>query len=299
MKKVISLLKDPKILFKILVKKGYLRWIPDEPYLKLAYFIKLNKKLNLKTPSSFNEKIQWLKLNDRKAEYTNLVDKFEVRNYIAKIIGEKHLIPLLGIYENFNDINFKELPNQFVLKSTHDSGGVVICKDKQKFNIEEASLIINKSLSKNYYDVWREWPYKDVKPRIICEMYMEETKGEEELKDYKFMCFNGQVRCSFVALNRQSATGLNIDFYDREWNLMPFERHYPTSGTKIRKPSKYNEMIKYAELLSGNIPFLRVDFYEVDGKLYFGELTFYPGSGFEEFTPEKYDYLLGNWIDLP
>ncbi|MGG1486479.1 ATP-grasp fold amidoligase family protein [Peribacillus castrilensis] len=273
-------------------------FIPDELYLRIQYKNFMGKNLNLKDPKSYNEKLQWLKINDRNPNYTSLVDKYEVRDYIEKTIGNEYLISLIGVYNTFDEIDFDVLPDKFVLKCTHDSGGLVICQDKSTFDKESARRKINKCLRRNYYYSHREWPYKNIKPRILCEKYMVDESGTE-LKDYKFMCFNGEVRCSFVALNRNSPNGLNLDFYDLDWNLMPFQRHYPNSGTKINRPKNYEKMICFAERLSKDIPFLRVDFYEVEGRLYFGELTFYPGSGFAEFTPESYDELLGSWINLP
>ena len=283
--------------FKILINSSS-KIIPDNIYLKLRYKYYTGKKLNLKNPQTFNEKLQWLKLYDRNPLYTKLVDKYEVRKYIADIIGEEYLIPLISIYNSIEEINWNSLPNKFVLKCTHGSGANIICSDKSKLDIEDAKIKLKKWMQRNWYWYGREWPYKNVKPRIICEKYMVDESGIE-LKDYKFMCFNGEVKCSFVCSNRNSPNGLNVDFYDMDWNLMPFERHYSNSGTKIPKPKNFEKMVGFAEKLSKNIPFVRVDFYETYGQLYFGELTFYPGSGFEEFTPEKYDYVLGSWLKLP
>lgn len=298
LKKIIKAFNNPKsaILYSLSSKKFGV--IPDDIYIRINYRLRLGKKIDLTNVRSFNEKLQWLKLYDRNPLYTQLVDKYEVRKYISKTIGEEYLIPLIGVWDKFEDIDFSKLPNQFVLKCNHDSGGLVICTDKTKLDIKAAREKINKSLKTNYYYSAREWPYKNVKPRIICEKYMVDESGVE-LKDYKFMCFNGEVKCSFVCLNRNSSSGLNVDFYDMDWNLMPFERHYPSSGTAIPKPKNFNKMVEFAEKLSNYIHFVRVDFYETNGKLYFGELTFYPGAGFEEFTPESYDYLLGSWIKLP
>lgn len=296
--KIIKAFKNPRLVILYMLDFNFFRIIPDEHYLKIKYKLHMKKKLDLNNPQTLNEKLQWLKLNDRNQLYTNIVDKYEVRKYITKTIGKDYLIPLIGVWNKFEDINFSKLPNQFVLKCTHDSGGLVICTDKNKLDIELARKKINKSLKRDFYYVGREWPYKNVKPRIICEKYMVD-ESEMELKDYKFMCFNGEAKCSFVCLNRNSPNGLNVDFYDMNWNSMPFERHYPNSGALIPKPKNFNKMVEFAEKLSKNIPFVRVDFYETNGKLYFGELTFYPGAGFEEFTPESYDYLLGSWINIP
>jgi hypothetical protein len=298
--KLIKFYKNPIRLLPYLLRKFQVfKLIPDDKYLKIKYRLLFGKELNLNNPKSFNEKLQWLKLNDRKLEYTQLVDKYEVRKYITDSIGNEFLIPLLGVYDNFEEIDFDKLPNQFVLKCTHDSGGVIICKDKSRFDIKSAKKKISKHMKRNYYFAHREWPYKNIKPRIICEKYMEDDSGNE-LKDYKLMCFNGKVKCTFVCLNRKSSAGLNINIYDIDWNIMPFQRPtHPNSGTNENKPQNYKKMIEFAEILSKDIPFLRVDFYEINGHLYFGELTFYPGSGFEEFKPNKYDELLGSWIQLP
>lgn len=269
----------------------------DDKYLKLLYKKFLGKDLNLENPKTFNEKLQWLKLHDRNPQYTNFVDKYEVRKYIKEKIGEEYLIPILGIYDKFEDIDFDNLPNQFVIKCTHDSGGIIICKDKNTFNKKEAKNKIKRLLKQNFYYLAREWPYKNVKPRIMIEKYMKED-GKEDLTDYKFMVFNGKVKCSFVCLNRTSKKGMNIDFYDREWKKMPFYRHYKNSNTILDKPKNYDLMIQISEKLAKGMPFVRVDLYEISGKIYFGELTLYPGAGLEEFNPEKWDEILGSWIKI-
>lgn len=287
-----------KILIKIWETPILQIIIPDRIALKVEYRLRFHRPLNLKNPITFNEKLQWLKLNDHSPRYTQLVDKLEVRNFVAGKIGEEYLIPLLGVYDKFDEIDFDKLPNEFVLKCTHDSGSVYVCDDKNKYDINAVNRKINKSLRRNYYYTGKEWPYRNVKPKIICEKYMVDESGSE-LKDYKFLCFNGIAKCMFVCLNRNSPNGLNVDFYDMDWNPMPFERHYPRSGTTISKPKCFDKMIKLAEKLSSDLPFVRVDFYETNEHIYFGELTLYPGSGLEEFTPESFDTLLGNWINLP
>lgn len=297
-KKIIKVLKNPKLYLLYSLNFKVFRIIPDNIYLRVKYRMHFNKKLNLKSTKTFNEKLQWLKIYDRNKLYTNLVDKYEVRRHIAKTIGEEYLIPLLGVYDAYNEIDFDTLPNQFVLKPNHTSGDVFICKDKSKIDFIKLKIQVNTWLKRRYYWVHREWPYKNVKPRIICEKYMEDDSGTE-LKDYKFLCFKGESKCLFICLNRNSSTGLNVDFYDMDWNPMPFERHYKRSSNIIAKPKYFDKMIEFSEKLSENIPFVRVDFYETNGQLYFGELTFFPGSGYEEFTPESYDYLLGSWIELP
>jgi hypothetical protein len=297
LKKVGKAIKNPKIILSRLLNTKLFWNYSDDKYLQIKFRLRMGKKLDLQNPITFNEKLQWLKLYDRNPSYTQMVDKYEVRKYISRLIGNDYLIPLLGVYDKFDEINFDELPSQFVLKCTHDSGGSVICTDKAKFDIKKAKKKINKFLKRNFYYQGREWCYKNVKPRIICEKYMVDESGTE-LKDYKFMCFNGKAKCLFVCLNRNLG-GLNVDFYDMNWNRMPFERHYPSSNKIIKKPINFNMMVAFAEKISKDMPFARIDFYEVNGRLYFGEITFYPGNGFEEFSPEVYDELLGDWISLP
>lgn len=291
-------LKSPRKLIRTLGDKKFFNWLPDKVYLKLVYWGETGRSLNLKNPKTFNEKLQWLKLNDRKQEYTKYVDKYEVRSYIKETIGEEYLIPLLGVYNSVDEIDWSYLPEKFVLKCTHGSGCNIICTDKKKLDIEKAKKKLSKWMKKNWYWFGREWVYKDIKPHIICEKYMVDESGTE-LKDYKFMCFFGKVKCIFACSRRNSEAGLNINIYDKDWNLIPVRRNNKNNGQEIVRPMNYEEMLRFAETLSKNIPFVRVDFYEANEQLYFGELTFYPGSGFEEFIPETYDFLLGEWISLP
>ena len=276
---------------------GIYNKMDDEEYLKMLYKFRVGKKLDLQNPKSFNEKIQWLKIYDRNPLYTKLVDKFEVKEYIKEKVGEEYLIPILGVYDKFEDIDFDKLPNKFVIKCTHDSGGLVIVKNKEKLNYRKAKKKINKSLKRNYYWNTREWPYKDIKPRIIIEKYMEDEKCHE-LVDYKAMCFNGKVKMFFTCTERFSKDGLKVTFFDMDWNKMPFERKYKSSTNKIDKPVNFEKMVELSEKLSKDMKFVRVDWYEINGKLYFGELTFYPGSGCEKFYPEEWDYKLGKMIEL-
>ena len=250
-----------------LTKKGLFNWMEDEMFLKMRYRVKLGTKLNLEKPQTFNEKMQWLKLYDRNPIYTKMVDKYEVKKLVSESIGDQYIIPTYGIWEKFEDICFDELPNQFVLKCTHDSGGVVIIKDKNSFDLKDAKRKINKSLSRNYYWEGREWPYKNVKPRIIAEKYMID-ESDTELKDYKMMCFNGKMMCVFVCSERNLQSGLHITIYDREWNKMPFGRNHPASDLDIEKPKKLDRMIYLSEKFSADLPFLRVDLYEINGCIF-------------------------------
>ena len=297
LKMINNFLFNRQIRFGYFSAIGFYNWLPDDLFLKKEFKLRMGKKLNLDNPRTFNEKLQWLKIHNRKPEYTVMVDKYAAKQYVADRIGEEYIIPTLGVWNHFDDIDFDSLPNQFVLKCTHDSGGLAICKDKLTFDKEAAKKKIEHYLKRKYYYIHREWPYKNVQPRIIVEKYMSDDINKE-LNDYKLMCFNGKVKATFVCTNRFSENGLNVTFYDTDWNRLPFERHYPASKVEIEKPKTYDEMVKLAERLAENIPFVRVDFYEVKGKIYFGELTFFPGSGFEEFVPEKWDKTLGDWIEI-
>lgn len=282
---------------KMLNKECITKLIPDKQYLKLKYRMRTRKKLDLKHPKTYNEKLQWLKLHGRKTEYTVMVDKYSVREYIANTIGEEYLIPLLGVWEHFEDIDFTQLPDQFVLKCTHDSGGLVVCKNKTKLDYDQANAKINKSLQRNYYWAGREWPYKNVKPRIIAEKYMVDESGYE-LKDYKFFCFHGVPKLVQVDFAREKSHLKNL--YDLKWNMLDFEFNVPCDKSKqIARPETLKEMIRLATVLSQNIPYVRIDFYDVCGKMYFGEITFFPASGFGQFNPDKWDRILGSWLELP
>ena len=284
--------------FLVHANMGLYNHMSDKDFLLRKFKAKMGKPLDLENPKSFNEKIQWLKLYDNNPEYTKLVDKYGVREYIAQTIGGEYLIPLVGgPWKTFDEIDFDRLPDQFVLKCTHDSGGLVVCKDKSKMNVAAARRKIERCLKADYYLLSREKPYHAVPRRIVAEKYMEDPKTQE-LRDYKFMCFGGQVKCCFTCTDRFSPEGLHVTFFDREWKVMPFERHYPSCKEGIEKPQEYDQMLQLAERLSKEIPFVRVDFYEVCGKIYFGEMTFYPGSGYEEFSPESWDEIMGSWIDL-
>ena len=281
---------------KTIIKK-ILRILPDKIYLKIKYYIRFKKKLNLHKPETYNEKIQWLKLYDRKKIYTTMVDKYEVKNYVANIIGEEYIIPTIGVFNKFDEINFDSLPNQFVIKCTHDSCGLIIVKNKKELDIKKARKKINKCLKNNYFFGGREWPYKNVKPRIIIEPYLEEKKYGE-LRDYKFFTFSGKVKFMFIASNRQGNGDTYFDFYDEKFNHLDIINGHSNNPTPPEKPLNFNKMIELAEKLSKNIKHVRIDFYEVDGKIYFGEMTFYHWSGFVPFSPEKWDKIIGSYIKI-
>ena len=309
-KKLSQLFTDPSYRFQIFASNGLYNWLSDEEYLRRKYYAKLHKELNLNNPQTFSEKIQWLKLYDRKPIYTTMVDKYEVKEYVASVVGKEHVIPTFGVWEHFDDIDFKSLPDSFVLKCTHDSGGNVIIQDKNQLKKKEARKRINNSLKRNYYLQGREWPYKTVRPRIIAEQYLVDktindlsmANNASGLLDYKFYCFNGEPRFLYVGFaNIQDGVKHDLlSFFDFDWQPTPFYRrdHDPLPFA-LEKPDNLDEMLDIATKLSKDIPFVRVDLYNIDGRILFSEMTFAPGSGFGPFYPEEWERKLGDWIELP
>ncbi len=272
------------------------RLIPDRAYLKMMYQVNMGKKLNLKNPVTFNEKLNWLKLYDRKDIYTKMADKYEVREIISQKLGEEYLIPLLGVWDHVEDIDFSQMPDQFVLKCTHDSQSVVICKDKSKFDEKAAIKKLSDAMKNNYYRYNREWVYKNIKPRVIAEKYMEDSI-DGELIDYKFFCFDGVPKAMYVATDRGIGE-TKFDYFDVNFNHLNLIQHYPNATKPIRKPMNFDRMLELSAVLSKDIPHVRVDFYEVDGRLYFGELTFYHLGGYVPFEPESWDEVFGEWLKI-
>lgn len=289
--------KEKRTIF--LAQKGFYKNLSDEAFLKKQFRNVFEYELNLDNPITYNEKLQWLKLYDQNPKYTKLVDKYEVKSIVSEIIGKEHIIPTLGVWDKFEDINFNKLPQQFVLKCTHDSGGLVICRDKSKLDIKKAKRKIEKCLKNNYYIQNREWPYKNVKPRIIAEEYMSDESGED-LKDYKFFCFMGKAKAMFIASDRNNSTEeTKFDFYDMDFNHLPFINGHPNSKQDIKRPNSLNLMKELAEQLTIELPQARVDFYDINGNVYFGEITFFHWSGFKKFEPKEWDRKFGEWIKLP
>ena len=291
-------LSSPANMFDFFASRNMLNWMPDEAFLKRKFKLVMGHELDLDSPKTFNEKLQWLKLYDRKPLYTKLVDKFEVRKYIAEKIGEEYLIPLVGgPWNSPDEIDFDALPDRFVLKCTHDSGGVIICKDKSKLDIPAAKAKLNKRLKRNYYWVNREWPYKDVPHRIIAEKYMEDESGE--LRDFKVFCFNGVPHSVMVCTDR--ATGdTKYYFFDKNWkmercNLIGLNA---PPDFDIPRPKKLDDIFEVARVLSSGLSFARIDLYTINEKVYFGEITFFSEAGFDlDLLPET-DALFGSMLDL-
>ena len=298
--KGLKLLKNPEYRFRLLASIGVYNHLDDKIFLEKYYKTVFHTELDLKTPKTFNEKLQWLKLYDRRPEYTMMVDKYRVRDYITNEIGQEYLIPLLGVWEDPDEIDFDSLPNQFVLKCTHNSGlGMCICKDKSKLDIKKVKSNLRRGLKQDYYLTLREWPYKDVPRKIICEKYMKDN-STSELRDYKFYCFNGNPTFCQVISDRN--TNETIDFFDMQWNHQEMTGlalpHRPFSKKSIPVPTSLQTMVHNAKILSQGIPFVRIDFYEINGRMYFGEITFFPAGGFGLFTPDKWNYTLGDAIQI-
>lgn len=299
-KRLFKAISNPSDLITYLVvKKGWANKMSDERFLRMIYFIKFHRPLNLKNPQTFNEKLQWLKLNDRRTEYTMIVDKYAVKDYVASIIGGKYIIPTLGVWDRPEDIEWDKLPNQFVLKTNHDGGnfGIVICKDKNSFDKEKAIKRLSASLKRNVYKFGREWPYKNIIRKVFAEQYIEDGSSND-LPDYKFFCFNGEVKALFIGTERHSGD-VKFDFFDAGFNHLDLVQTHPMSGKDIQKPKNFEEMKDIAARLSKGIPHVRVDLYNVNGQIYFGEMTFYHHGGMQPFHPEHWDKDFGNWIELP
>ena len=294
-----NLFTNKVIRFGYMTKLGLTDYISDENYLKEKYKRVFSRNLCLDQPATFNEKIQWLKLYDHKPTYTVMVDKYRVRDYIADKIGEEYLIPLLGVWDSPDEINFDALPEQFVMKCNHNSGfGMCICTDKSKLDVTKVKKALWRGLKQNYYLTGREWPYKDVPRKIIAEQFMKSDAGG--LTDYKIHCFNGEPKVILVCKDRFAETGLTEDFFSPQWEHLDLRRpRYPNASGPIPQPEELSQLLSLARILSRDVPFLRVDFYIIAHQIYFSELTFYPASGFERFVPEAWDQILGDWLTLP
>lgn len=288
-----------RIVFKFLEKFNFVNILPDQLYLRMMFKCRMGYRLHLKKPVTFSEKLQWLKLYNRKDIYTTMVDKYRVKDYVANILGEEYIIPTLGVFKKFEEIDFSKLPKQFVIKCNHDSGGLIIVRDKSKVEYESMQRIISETMHNNYYLHGREWPYKNIDRRIIVEKYMEDNSGVS-LRDYKFYCFNGEPKFLYLSEGLENHETAKISFVTLDWTLAEFYRKdYQTFTELPEKPINFQKMIDSARLLAKSIPFVRIDFYEINGHMYFGEITFFPTSGMAKFYPEQYDELLGHMIQLP
>lgn len=303
MSHILLYFKNP-IVRRVGILKRLFWWLPDKTYVKILYRIYMGKWPDLKRPRLFSEKLQWLKLYNRRPEYTDMVDKYEAKKIVAEKIGEQFIIPTLGVWSRPEDIDWDKLPKRFVLKCTHDSGTVIIIKDKEQLDKQKTINRLRTGLRRNYYRQNKEWPYKNVPRRIIAETFIEnggesEKFGCQDLPDYKFFCFNGEPLYCQVITGRK--TKMCIDFYNKDWNHQPFHepKQYPFADKEPQKPQNYDQMWCAARKLADGHPFVRIDFYEANGKVFFGEITFYPTSGIGGFAPENYDEIFGQYIQLP
>ena len=298
LKKVVIFLLNKNYRQSTLASRGFFNKLPDRAFLTMQFQYTMGRKLDLKNPKSFNEKLQWIKLYDRKDIYTTMVDKYAAKMYVAEKIGKEYVIPTLGVWDSFDEIDFESLPNQFVLKCTHDSGGLVIVRDKAKLDKESARVKIEKSLRRDYYLTTREWPYKNVPRKILAEVYME-NENREPLRDYKFYCFNGKPNFLYISEGLENHATASISFLTLDWQFAPYERSDYKSFSKLpKKPECLEEMIHLAEKLSKGIDFLRVDFYQINSRVYFSELTFFPCGGMIPFRDIRHDYEIGKMLKL-
>ena len=298
LKKITRFLTNSDYRFLILTGSGWKANMQDEAFLKKLYRIRMGRELDLENPKTYTEKLQWLKLYDRRPEYTRMVDKYAVKEYIARTIGPEYVIPLLGVWDRVEDIDFEKLPRQFVLKTTHDSGWNVICRDKETLDIPAVKRKLRHYLKRNYYGHNREWPYKHVPHRIIAEQYMEDSR-QGELRDYKFFTFGGEPRVLYIAQGRGKGSPTVADFFDMDFNHLPFTIDHDMAPVPPEKPVNFERMKELATRLSAGTPQLRVDFYEVDGRVYFGEMTFFHCTGTAPFHPDEWDRTFGDWVTLP
>ena len=280
-----------------LERQGRFDRFSDELYIKIMYFGNFGKWINLKKPKEFNEKIQWLKLHQRNPEYTDMVDKYAVKQYVTDRVGKQYVIPTYGVWDSVDAIDFDALPEQFVLKTTHDCGGVVICKNRSKLDIAAAKEKLRRHMGRNYYLHGREWPYKNVKPRILAEAYMQD--GENlVLPVYKVFNFGGEPKI-IQAIQNDKTKDETIDYFDADWNLLDLRQNFPNSAVPLEKPQQLEQMLQLSKKLSQGFPFIRTDWYVINGELYFSEYTFFSDSGLARFEPKDWDEKLGSWIRLP
>ena len=296
LRKAKNYLFDPDYRFLVNCSLGFYRDMPDREYLRRVYKARLGKELRLENPVTFNEKLQWLKLNDSRPEYRLMADKAEAKKYVASIIGEEYIVPTIGVYNSLDEVDFNVLPDRFVLKCTHDSGGLVICEGKASFDTAKAKKTLRHFLARDYFTQWREWQYKDLPHRLIAEEYIEADGG---LADYKIHCFNGEPRLILVCRDRFASTGLTEDFFTETWEHLDVRRpEHPNSSGRIEKPAQLGEMLRLARELARDIPFVRIDFYIANEKILFSEITLYPASGLTAFVPDSWDRTFGDWLDL-
>lgn len=292
-----DMLCDSNYRFLVLAHLGFFDQMSDEKFLIKMFKARTGRNLNLSNPQTFNEKLQWLKLYDHNERYTVMVDKYKAKEYVSNIIGSEYIIPTLDAWKSVEEIDWESLPDQFVIKCTHDSGGLIICKDKSQLNKEKAKTKLKKCMKSDYYKRYREWPYKNVERKIIAEKYMTDDNNSSQLTDYKIYTFDGKAK--MIMINKDRGIDTKADYFDTDYQWLDFSWGYPHAEVKPQKPKCFEKMIELAEKLAKDTYELRVDFYEVNGQIYFGEMTFFDGSGFDKIEPIEWDYKIGSWVKLP
>lgn len=296
MNKFAKVIRNPWLVYNYAASKGLTDWVPDELHLKAMYRATMGKRLNLEDPVTFNEKLQWLKIHDRNPLYTTLVDKYRVKQWVADRIGEEHVTPTYAMWEHVEDIDISGLPERFVLKTNHDCGGVVICRNRAAFDLGAAKEKMAEHLKTNYFWRTREWPYKDVAPCIFAEEYLD--SGESgDLHDFKILCFDGEPK--FIELHKGRFSQHSQDWYDVNWNKLDIPQPGLLQSSEPDEPPVcLDKMVNLSRVLASGIPHVRVDWYVTDGRLLFGEMTLYDGAGFDGFERPGDDLMLGSMIDL-
>lgn len=297
MLRIAKYVKNPLLAYAWANAKHLMDFVPDETHLKLLHRAILGERLDLGNPRTFSEKLQWLKLYDRNPLYTTLVDKHAVKSWVAERIGDEHIVKTLATWHNSDDITLDDLPNRFVLKTNHDCGGVVVCKDKRTFDLPAAKRLLKRHLDRNYYYISREWPYKNVRPLVFAEEYLEDAEGGG-LTDYKLYRFNNGRIVTLVCEDRFSGNGFKKTYFDEEWRFMELHEGGYAANPLHPAPRHFREMKEMANILADGMPFCRVDFFEANGRCYFGEMTFYAAGGFCLFDPAEWNEIFGSWIDL-
>lgn len=302
LKRGITLFKNfilnPDLRFSYMTKLGFHKSMSDERFVRKSFELRMGKKVNLENPVTLNDKLQWLKLHDRRPIYTIMADKYRAREYITEKIGSEYTVPLYGVWKNVDDIDFDSLPDSFVIKCNHDCGGLSICRDKNTFDVESAKKKLSRSMSRNYYTIGREWQYKNIKPVILAEKLLFNSDGSP-LVEYDFFCFNGNVRMVSCAWGERDRGEVHYnDFYDEHFNRLDLNCYYPSSDVIHEKPVWFDQMKELAVKLAGDRAFLRVDIYVCDNRPYIGELTFHHWGGMGAYEPIEWNSTLGSWLDI-
>lgn len=301
LRKIIKFITNKQFRFSIMSSYGFYNRVPDKKYLKKVFILNGGYVLNLDKPQSFNEKLNWIKINDRNPLYTRLADKYDAKKFVADNIGEKYVVRSFGVYNSVDDIDIGTLPNRFVIKATHDSSGAVICKDKESFDLLSFKKKYSKIMRRNFYNRSREWPYKNITPRIIVDELLEDNtfiNKETTLIDYKFWCFNGEPKIMYVTVK---SSEIFENFYDTNFNPVDINHGFPRHVPEFEKPKNFEKMLDLSRILAKKTEtsFVRIDFFNINGSIFFGEFTFFDWGGLRPFSDKDTDLILGKMIKLP